>query len=225
MIRKLGHWLTDYGYMLRGNAYMVRHRKPPSHYLGHIVSEKPPVILLPGIFNSWAFLKKLADPISLRGHPVYVISKSGLNLKSIPESAHEVRDLIRKKDLKNVVLLAHSKGGLIGRHLLAYHNKDQRVRKMIAIGTPFAGSKIVRAMFIKSLRELDPESETVREMHAEPHANEKIVSLYSVFDNHVWPHESAVLQGAKNIQVEVPGHHRIVFDEGIRNIVIREIES
>ncbi|MBI2054717.1 MAG: hypothetical protein HYT39_01305 [Candidatus Sungbacteria bacterium] len=170
-------------------------------------------------------MKALGDPVSLRGHPVYVILKLGLNTKSIPDSAHIVRELILEKNLRDVVLLAHSKGGLIGRHILAYHNKDDRVRKMIAIGTPFAGSKIVRAMFSRSLRELDPESQTVREMHAEIHANSKIVSIYSVFDNHVWPHESAILPGAKNIKVEVPGHHRIVFDKTVRDIVMREIES
>lgn len=209
--------------MLRGGARMVLHRNPPKHYLGHILPEKRPVILLPGIFSRWSFMKKLSDPVSLAGHPTYVIPHLGYNLKSIPDSAHLVRRLIDQHDLRRVILLSHSKGGLIGRHLLAYHNKDARVDKLIAIAAPFGGSRIVRFLPGKALRELDPKSQTVKEMQEETHANAKIVSIYGTFDNHVWPGESPMLSGAKNIQIDVHGHHKILFDSRVREIILSEM--
>lgn len=225
MMKAVGNWLVDYVHAARGGLLMVRHKNPPAHYLGHIVPGRSPVIFLPGVFNRWGFLKPLLDPISLMGHPVYVIPQLGYNLKSIPESAHIVRTLIEERNLDDVVLLGHSKGGLIGRHLISYHDKDNRVRKLIAIAAPFAGSKIVRALFSKALRELDPESEIIREMHAASHANAKIVSIYTEADNHVWPRESAVLEGAKNIKVPARGHHEIALNPAVRDIIVRELES
>lgn len=222
-LKHIRSWVADYIHMLRGGTRMVIHRNPPDHYLGHVVTGKNPVILLPGVFSTWSFLKKISDPVSLMGHPTYVIPNLGYNLKSIPDSAHAVRRLIDEYDLRQAILLAHSKGGLIGRHLLSYHNKDGRVKKMIAVASPFGGSRIGRFLPGKALHELDPESQAIKEMHSESHANEKIVSIYGTFDNHVWPGESSILEGAKNIQVDVYGHHKILFDPKVKEIILSEL--
>ena len=44
-IKKIGSWLTDYTFILRGAVATIIYQKPPHHYLGHIVRGKVPVIL------------------------------------------------------------------------------------------------------------------------------------------------------------------------------------
>ncbi len=55
--------------------------------------------------------------------------------------------------------------------------------------------------------------------------NRHIVSIFGVFDNHVWPENSCKLEGAKNIQVDAHGHHAILFDKSVRTIVEHEIDG
>src|SRR3989344_7889162 len=119
MMRKALDWVRDYGHMARGVALMYLHHRPPAHYRGYIVEGKTPVILLSGLAHRWAFLKPLGDFISLRGHPTYIESGLRHNLENIPELAKRVRALIEREDMRNAVIVAHSKGGLIGKYVLA----------------------------------------------------------------------------------------------------------
>lgn len=199
--------------------------KPPKHYLGYVIENKSPVILIPGVTTKWQFLKAVADPISLKGHPVYVVESLGYNTKAIDESAKLVRELIDEKDLRDVIVVAHSKGGLIAEYLITYHNQDERVKKVIAIATPFLGSHAVRFLPGKVFQELNPESEMIKKLNSSNEINHKIVSIYGEFDNHVWPTGNCRLEGAKNIQVNVFGHHKILFSKEVHKIVLGEIEN
>lgn len=224
MIKKFNHWTRDYLYMIRRQSESFIFRKPPKHYLGHIDESKVPVILIPGLFEKWHFLKAIADPLSLKGHPVYVLDHLGYNAKEIPHSAGLVRELIELKDLKDVILIAHSKGGLIGKYLLTFHNGDGRVKRLIAVATPFGGSKITRFFRHKTIKELSPDSDIIKDLHKEKEANSKITSIYGVFDNHVWPESSCHLEGAENIQVQAHGHHKMLGDKKVIETVLAQAE-
>ncbi|MGL1316129.1 esterase/lipase family protein, partial [Vibrio parahaemolyticus] len=71
---------------------------------------KRPLVLLPGIYETWRFLQPLADALYARGHPVHVVAGLGSNRRPIAESARQVADLLVGRDLSDVVLVAHSKG-------------------------------------------------------------------------------------------------------------------
>lgn len=223
MVKKITNWVRDYFHLARGYSFMFH--KPPKHYLGYTLENKSPVILIPGITAKWQFLKAIADPISLKGHPVYAVERLGYNTKAIEHSAKLVRELIDEKNLRDVIIIAHSKGGLIAKYLLAYDNQDERVKKVIAIATPFQGSLAVKFLPGKAFKELHPESEMVKKLHSRSDINNKIISIFGEFDNHVWPTESCRLDGAKNIQVNVWGHHKILFDKHVRDIILDEIEK
>ncbi len=221
---KFGHWVRDYAHALRGLGRSFLYRKPPRHYLGYVREDKSPVILIPGLYSRWPFLKFLADPLSRAGHPVYVLPRLGYHASEIPRAAEIVRELIDAHHLEKVIILAHSKGGLVGKYVLAFLNRDRRVKKLIAIASPFGGSHAVRFFPLKPLRELYPSSPVVNMLREQSGANHHITSIFGLFDNHVWPQESCRLEGAKNIQVDVHGHHKILFDHKVRDIVLREVE-
>lgn len=222
----IGHWIIDYLHMARGGVSMFVHSKPPKHYLGYTLPDKCPVILIPGIFGKWAFLKHLGDKISLSGHPVYVALELGYNIKDIPTSASIVRKIIDTNNIKNCVVVAHSKGGLIGKYLLTYLNSDNRIKGMVSIATPYSGSAIVKLLPpIKWLRDFTTTSEMLRELASHKEVNSKIVSISPEFDNHVWTKEGSYLEGAENIKVNEKGHHKIVYNPEVEKIILSSLKK
>jgi len=225
-MKKLTAWIKDYAYLFSGVAIAYLKRTPPKHYLRYIIDGKVPVVILPGVFMRWAFLKPIADHISLLGHPLYVIPQLGNNSGNIPSSAKKVREVIEENDLKNIIILAHSKGGLISKYLLLHEDPDKRIKGVIAIATPFHGSKIAKFMPHSSIKELIPESKIIRDLESRSEVNNKIVSIIPSFDNHVWHDKGSYLEGAmQNIIVNVAGHHKVLKDSTVWDHVALWIEK
>jgi hypothetical protein len=219
--KKIKIWVHDYLYMVHGAMSTLVYVKPPEHYRGYVVGGKVPVVIIPGILGKWSFMKKIADTISHLGHPVYVVPNLGYNLYSVPESSAMVNEVIKKENLTNVILVAHSKGGLIGKHVLIHHNSSNAILGMVSVATPYSGSSMAKLLPYDPVRELLKDNSTIRDLQSHEQVNSKIVSICPLYDNHVWAEEGSHLKGAKNIDVDVHGHHKIVYDkEVIRNIVV-----
>ncbi len=250
IMKKIFGWIVDYYFMLRSWIPMVVHSDPPKHYLNYIVSGKVPVIIIPGILMRWGSMKKIADKISLTGHPVYVINDLKYNLFDIPTSARIVRasvihalpglghiipnlpsgaekisELVNKHNLRDVVLVAHSKGGLIGKYVLAHNNNDNRFKGMVAIAAPFHGSALAKLIPRHSFKELREDSKIILDLEEHTDINHKIISIYPEFDNHVWSEKSSHLENAReNCQINIHGHHKVLFDKQVIDKVLRSIE-
>jgi triacylglycerol lipase len=216
------NWIEDYLYFAK--ARLLFFLNPPQCYFDNAVTGKPPIILIPGVRAKWHFLKFIADMLAVQGYPIYVVEELGHNRQAIDYSAKLVRELIDEKGLNNVVIVTHSKGGLIAKYLLAFENADNRVKKVIAIATPWHGSNAVNFLPGKTYQELRPQSPIIARLNSQVAANDKIVSIFGSFDNHVWPTASCRLAGAKNIQVDIYGHHKILFDKRVCDIISEEIK-
>ncbi len=225
MLLKAGRWIQDYVFALNKQSHAFIFRNPPRHYLGYVNEHRSPIILIPGIYEKWHFLKAIADPLSLAGHSVYVVKSLGYNLKSIPASAKLIRMLIDEEDLRNVTLIAHSKGGLIGKYLLAFENHDKRIRKLIAIATPFSGSHIVNYVPHAPAKEIHPESDIIVKLQSEKSVNQDIVSICGTSDGHLWPETSCHLDGAQNVKVAAHGHHQVLRHPETLQCIHKEIHE
>ena len=225
MPKNIIYWTIDYCYLLFGKLLMYLYKNPPKHYLDYVIKGKKPVILIPGNSNKWGFLKKLADHISSLGHPVYIVNKLGSNLLNISTSAKIVRKIIDENKLEKVIMIGHSKGGVVGKYILAHENKDDKITRLIAIAAPFSGTNIVNHLPYESLRELSPKSKIIQELDSNEKVNSKIVSLMPEFDNHVWSEKGSFLEGALNIKVPIKGHHKIVFDKDVISKITELIEN
>lgn len=224
--KKVGAWLIDYAYALRGTLASLVHREPPGHYRGHVVAGKTPVILVQGVSLKWAFMKDFGDRISLLGHPVYIVPELGNNVYDIPSSAAMLRALIEKENLSGVIIVAHSKGGLIGKYVLVHHNADNRVRGIVAIATPFSGSALAKLVPRDSYKELRTDSELIKELGKHSTINKRIISIIPEYDNHVWAERGSFLDGAaENIEVPVSGHHKVLFSKVVLATVLDSIEK
>lgn len=248
--KKTHAWFKESVYVFHRAVAIIVHREPPQHYLGYTVAGKVPVILIPGILGRWGYMKRLSDKISLRGHPVYIVPELGYNIFSIPLSAkilrtlivhiiptfghippkiskgaQAIRNLIEKENLKGAILVAHSKGGLIGKYLLVHHNTDHRVLGMIAIATPFSGSAMAKLIPHDSFKELKADSEIIHDLEAHKKINKQIISIFPEYDTHIWAEKGSFLEGAKNIEISVGGHDTLLRNKKIQNAVITAVDD
>lgn len=218
-LRDLGWWVQDYAYALRGQWRALTGRQG-AESLGE--GEGTPIVLLPGIYETWRFLEPLARVLHDRGHPVHVVDELGDNRRPISEQASRVAAFLIANGLDDVVVVAHSKGGLIGKHVMAFHPAGSRVRAMVAVATPFGGSRYSRLMPTPSLRAFASGDATMRALAAAAEANARIVSAYGAFDPHI--PEGSELAGARNVRLAGGGHFRVLADPRVIAEVVRVAE-
>ena len=109
----------------------------------------------------------------------------GNNLGVLSEGATTVESLLEERDLRDVVIVAHSKGGLIGKLVMVGEGRLPRVVRMVAICTPFAGSRYAQFMPIRALRDFSPTDPAGLSLRADESVNSRIVSVFGPFDPHI----------------------------------------
>ena len=154
-----------------------------------------------------------------------IIPKFGHIPPKISKGAQIIRNFIEKENLKGAILVAHSKGGLIGKYLLAHHNIDNRVLGMIAIATPFSGSAMAKLIPHDSFKELKTDSEIFHDLERHKKINGQIISIFPEYDTHIWAEKGSFLEGAENIEVPVGGHDTLLRNKKIQKAVITSIDN
>ncbi|TFB49512.1 esterase/lipase family protein [Cryobacterium tagatosivorans] len=210
ILAKAWFWALDYAYVgIRqldagpSRAALARYRS----------GDSAPVVLLPGIYETWRFLRPLADALHGSGHPVHAIRGLGRNRRPVADGARIAAEYLSQEDLHGVILVAHSKGGLIGKYLMMSAAGRERIDRMVAIATPFSGSSLAKYTVLPSLRALSPTDPMVRLLVDEQFVNARITSVYGAFDPHI--PDGCSLPGATNIALAASGHFRIIGDRGL----------
>jgi hypothetical protein len=180
------------------------------------------VLLLPGVYETWHFLGAVGARLHDLGHPVHVVPSFGRNLRPIAEMAELARDYVVASSLADVVIVAHSKGGLIGKTLML-SDQGARITRMVAINTPFGGSEYAHLVPIRTLREFVPTHETIVALAGGTDVNARILSIYSAWDP-IIPNGS-VLAGATNLELHDSGHFRILDTVDLLDAVTRSVQA
>jgi hypothetical protein len=204
-LRAAGWWASDYAYAANRQVRAPFSTIDPSTLHG---GDRAPLMVIPGVYESWKFLLPLLTQAHMRGHPVHVVQPLQLNLRPVVESASHVSAYLEHTDLSGAIILAHSKGGLIGKHVMIQPEGKRRVQGMLAVATPFGGSAYARFMLTPRLRTFSPANSTILELASESEVNSRIVSIYGAFDPHI--PAGCELPGAKNVQLDTGGHFRIL---------------
>ena len=218
-------WATTFDYLFYGLPTFFHSqifRKDSPSFISKNPREES-IVLIPGILQRWNIFRHLIPILNINNYSVWTVKDLKRNIMSIEETAKLVTQTINENNLLNVVLIGHSKGGLVGKYVLDYLNTDGRVKKVIAIGVPFHGTKMAYKFFSKGYKELRPNSEIVSELFTQKNFNGKITSIYTEFDGTIVPSNSAVLEGAKNIKVNIWGHQRMLFNKVTEEIILNEL--
>jgi len=218
-LRRLWFWYADW---FVGALWFVRFPLRPGEPESLATGTRAPILLIPGVYEGWQYLLSAGRRMHEAGHPVHVLRGLGLNTGRIPEAAALAERYLDEHDLHGVVILAHSKGGLIGKHIMAVDDTGQRVSRMVAIATPFSGSRLARYSPVRTLRVFRPGGSTLSRLAANYAINSRITSIYSEFDP-VIP-ASSHLDGATNIVVREIGHFRILATKAVLDAVEEAID-
>lgn len=119
-----------------------------------------------------------------------------------------------------VKALAHSKGGLIGKYMMMALDPDVRIKRMVAVCSPFSGSRYAGFMWLPSLRAFSPRNAVTLQLTREERINARSTSVYGLFDPHI--PEGSVLPGARNIRLVTGGHFRILGDDATVRTIVEE---
>lgn len=197
-------WLMDYVYAAYWQTRALLSRTDPSTFRS---GDRAPIVILPGIYETWRFMQPIVEALHSRGHPVHVLEMLERNLHSVAEMEAQVTDYLHRADLRDAVIVAHSKGGLAGKLVMTGAASD-RVRGMIAVATPFGGSRYARMMPTRMLRALSPDDPSIVGLTQDRTANSRVISIFARFDPHI--PEGSELIGATNLRLETGGHFRIL---------------
>ncbi|WP_353815173.1 alpha/beta fold hydrolase [Agromyces sp. SYSU T00266] len=217
-------WARDYVYAgIRQVAIVVDGWSPPARWRSGR-GDLPEVLLLPGIYEHWSFLRPLGDALNGAGYRVRVVHGMGTNRRGIADTARRLGRAIERRPAPDAgrVIVAHSKGGLVAKQLLvswadgadgadgAAHvaRGPHGIVGLVAVATPFAGSRMARLILDPSVRALLPSDETIVLLGRAASVNARIVSVFGRYDPHI--PDGSMLDGATNIRVPVAGHFRIL---------------
>jgi hypothetical protein len=202
-MRDLGLTIVDRGYQMSEQARHLFRRKVVD---GYSEGGLDPVLLIPGVYETWQFLQPVADRLHALGHPIHILPELGYNRRTVTASAELAQRYLEDCDLRSVILVTHSKGGLIGKHMMVADDRQGRINRLVAINAPFGGSILARYAPSATLRAFSPADETLVSLAANLAANDRIVSIYSRLDPLI-PGGSR-LEGATNIELSMVGHFR-----------------
>lgn len=189
-----------------------------------------PVLLVHGVgcnAGVWSPFRRYLERKAIR--PVYALSY-GPPLASIEHFAEQLAvkiDGVRKATgSTQVVLVAHSMGGLISRaYLRRFGGTD--IRRLITIGSPHQGSMHAYLMGGRGLSEMRPGSAWLTDLNRDGEsttAGVPVVSLWSWHDSMVTPQTSSLLEGAENIALTGIGHNALLNDPDVYERIAAEIK-
>jgi triacylglycerol lipase len=215
-------WMLDYMYVGFWQVHGFILRSNPQVYTKNDHSKEVPIVLIPGIYENWQFMKPVADMLHQAGHTIYVIDELGYNTGDIETMASIANDFIMKHELKKYIIVAHSKGGLVGKYILAQFNAQHTALGMISLNTPYSGSPYARFIPLKSTRIFVPDSPILSQLALNSDINKSIVSIYGLFDPHV--PKGSYLEKARNIQLETRGHFRIMNKTEVHAAILQGLD-
>ncbi|WP_350348181.1 alpha/beta fold hydrolase [Agromyces sp. G08B096] len=231
LTRKARAWIADYAYAGLRQLAALGARRPPAHWLKGD-DALPDIVLLPGVYEHWSFLRPLAERLNRAGYRVRTVHGLGVNRLPIVDTGDRLVRALARLPVPQAgrVIVGHSKGGLIGKHLLV-HEAGQTapgepgplgVLGVVAVATPFGGSRRARLLLDPAARAFLPDDETIVMLGGAGDVNGRIVSIFGGYDPHV--PEGSALDGATNVLLPVDGHFTILRAPETESAVLEGLE-
>ncbi|MEW1997226.1 esterase/lipase family protein [Streptomyces coelicoflavus] len=180
------------------------------------VPTSPPVVLLHGFIDNRSVFLLLRRSLAQHGrHEIESLNYSPLtcDIRTAAELlGRHVEEICERTGSERVDVVGHSLGGLIARYYVQCLGGDRRVRTLVTLGTPHAGTKVVPlANAHPIVRQMRPGSAVIDELtRPAPGCRTRFVSFWSDLDHVMDPLETACLDhpdlSVQNVPVSGIGH-------------------
>jgi triacylglycerol esterase/lipase EstA (alpha/beta hydrolase family) len=221
--------------VLFGNEFVALARSVPRMILYRYLMLTPapapaklPILLLHGVgcnAGVWTGFRRYFDSRGIG--PVYALSY-GPPLASIELFATEVGDriaaILADTGASQVLLVAHSMGGLVARAYLRQYG-GAKVRRLVTIGTPHHGSRHAWLMAGICLSQMRPGSGWLDGLNDDRSGEGGVpaVSVWSWHDSMVTPQTSSRIDWGRNIAISGVAHNALLDDRNVWSLVAAEI--
>ncbi|RRJ87894.1 hypothetical protein EG850_03300 [Gulosibacter macacae] len=205
---------------------LVRLTPPPQLLAGD--PSLPVVLLIQGWSTTWRFMEPIAEALDRAGYRVRMLPQLGRMTGSSDHLTELVmRYLQSHRELLPVVLVTHSRGGIIAKKLLQRDPEGEFVLGAVTLSAPFSGAKaarLIRAELpgLEAVTLLRPGSPALHELARETAANSRITTISPIVDEIVG--SGGALPGARNLAVSSIGHNLLLAEPRVHRAVVAEVE-
>ncbi|GHD94527.1 esterase/lipase family protein [Streptomyces naganishii] len=208
---------------------------PPSGATELPTEAKPPVVLLHGFIDNRSVFVLLRRNLAQHGRQrVESLNYSPLtcDIRTAAELlGRHIEEICERTGSRQVDVVGHSLGGLIARYYVQRLGGDLRVRTLVTLGTPHAGTRVAPlANAHPIVRQMRPGSELIEELSGPaPGCRTHFVSFWSDLDHLMDPLESACINHpdlqAENVQVSGIGHLALPVHPAVATGIRQALDS
>ncbi|MTV40984.1 esterase/lipase family protein [Duganella radicis] len=218
-------WHEFHSSMLTSSYYMLR---PVGMQLVP-GAQGMPVLLIHGYAcNSgyWLPMSKLLKQARISHYGIDLEPPGAPIDDFVPQVRAAVERLRRETGSAQVILLAHSMGGLVARAYLRRHG-DADIARVITLGTPHHGTALAHLGPGSNAAQMRRDSAWLASLAASEANTQRtlISSIYSVHDNIIAPQDSSDLPGARNLVFGAIGHVALGRHPEVMRCTLREIAA
>lgn len=221
-VRGTTHGLSYLRHLVRGNR--IRRQAQ----IDRLTEAQPPVLLLHGFLGTRGSMYPLEAKLVQDGFTVFSFNLGTLNSRDIRRSAflihRKIESILAQTAVKQVDIIGHSMGGLIGLYYVKKLGGHHRVRRLIMMGTPVKGTWVALAgvvtlgLLSTSSWQLLPRSRLLDELAQGPVPPETKVFSIAAARDWVCPPDCTRLRGATQVTVPMGHSSLVISDEVYRRI-------
>jgi hypothetical protein len=196
---------------------------------------KPPVVLLHGFIDNRSVFVLLRRNLAQHGrNRVESLNYSPLtcDIRTAAELlGRHIEEICERTGSSRVDVVGHSLGGLIARYYVQRLGGDLRVRTLVTLGTPHAGTRVAPlANAHPIVRQMRPGSELIEELSSPaPGCRTRFISFWSDLDHLMDPLESACIEHpdlqAENVRVSGVGHLALPLHPAVANGIRQALDT
>ncbi|MGZ5036045.1 MAG: lipase family alpha/beta hydrolase [Usitatibacter sp.] len=188
-----------------------------------------PIVLVHGYFANRGYFATLVRGLEAHGAgPIFTPNLTSIfaTIERYAEDLHEeIERIVAGTRQPQVILIAHSMGGLGARAYLCAHGSS-RVRRLVTVASPHYGTVHARLGAGDNARQMTRGSAflgSLCEREGEKGPACGVTSIYTTHDNLVAPQATSVLPWAKNVAIAGRGHVDILRSHELLEALLAEL--
>jgi len=224
VLREFGAMVAVYGLLQPFERLFMDDPEPP-----HKRAERPPILLVHGYVCNRASCWRLTRRLRARRETVWAVTLEPVfgSIETAARAlARQIEAFVAATDAEQLIIVAHSMGGLAARAYLR-ESGGAKVKRLITLGSPHRGSVHAQVGAGTNAREMEPGSPWLAALAAAEASGISVpfTSIMSYHDNFIAPQTSAQHPGARIVPLAGVGHLTMLFSRRVSELIEREIDE